>query len=100
MTRLVFYPAASSVTPQMRSVPSSTPEHVLNQAGIGNRNHTLARYAFTLVELGHSFDAIRAQVLAMNQKLDEPLDDSEIHSTILTSVNKRIAQRGTPNVNE
>lgn len=72
----------------------------LNQAGIGNRNHTLARYAFTLVELGHSFDAIRAQVLAMNQKLDEPLDDSEIHSTILTSVNKRIAQRGTPNVNE
>lgn len=72
----------------------------LNQAGRGNRNHTLARYAFTLVELGHTFDAIRAQVLDMNQKLDEPLDDAEIHSTILTTVNKRIAQRGTANVNE
>lgn len=67
----------------------------LNQAGKGNRNHTLARYAFTLVELGHNFDSVRAQVLDMNQKLDEPLDDSEIHSTILTTVNKRIAQRGT-----
>ena len=67
----------------------------LNQAKHGNRNHTLARYAFTLVELGQPFDAIRAQVLDMNSKLDEPLDDSEIHSTVLTSVNRRIAQRGT-----
>jgi len=66
----------------------------LNQVGQGNRNHTLARYAFTLVELGHTFDAIRAQVLDMNQKFDDPLDDSEIHSTILTSVNRRIAERG------
>lgn len=66
----------------------------LNQVGKGNRNHTLARYAFTLVELGHTFDAIRAQVLDMNKKFDEPLNDSEIHSTILTSVNRRIAERG------
>ena len=72
----------------------------LNQAKNGNRNHTLARYAFTLVELGQSFDAIRAQVLDMNQKLDEPLDDAEIHSTILTTVNKRIAQRGNTNADE
>lgn len=66
----------------------------INQAGKGNRNHTLARYAFTLIELGHSFDAIRAQVFDMNQKLNEPLDDSEIHSTILTSVTRRITERG------
>jgi hypothetical protein len=72
----------------------------LNQARHGNRNHTLARYAFTLVELGQSFDAIRSQVLDMNSKLDEPLDDAEIHSTILTTVNKRIAQRGTANAHE
>lgn len=72
----------------------------INQAGEGNRNHTLARYAFTLVELGQAFDAIRSQVMDMNQKFDDPLDDSEIHSTILTSVSKRIAQRGTTNGNE
>jgi hypothetical protein len=66
----------------------------LNQAGEGNRNHTLARYAFTLTELGHSFDQIRSQVMDMNQKLDDPLDDAEIHSTILTTVSKRIAERG------
>jgi Primase C terminal 1 (PriCT-1). len=67
----------------------------LNQAGRGNRNHTLARFAFTLVELGHNFDSVRSQVMDMNQKLDDPLDDTEIHSTILTTVNKRIATRST-----
>jgi hypothetical protein len=67
----------------------------LNQAGDGNRNFTLARHAFTLVEMGHSLEAIRSQVMEMNQKFDDPLDDIEIHNTILTSVNKRIALRGT-----
>jgi hypothetical protein len=66
----------------------------LNQAETGNRNFTLARFAFTLVELGHDLESVRSQVMDMNQKLDEPLDDSEIHNTILTTVNKRIALRG------
>lgn len=71
----------------------------LNQAGHGNRNQTLARYAFTLVELGHGLEAIRSQVMDMNQKLDDPLDDNEIHNTILNTVNKRITLRGKENVN-
>jgi hypothetical protein len=66
----------------------------INQAGEGNRNHTLARFAFTLVEMGQDLESVRSQVMDMNQKFDAPLDDAEIHSTILTSVTKRIAQRG------
>ena len=66
----------------------------INQAGEGNRNHTLARYAFTLVELGHDFETIRSKVMDMNSKLEDPLDEAEIHSTILQSVNKRITTKG------
>jgi hypothetical protein len=66
----------------------------INQAKDGNRNHTLARFGFTLVEMGQDLASIRSQVMDMNQKFDSPLDDAEIHSTVLTSVTKRIAERG------
>jgi len=65
----------------------------INQASDGNRNHTLARFAFTLVEMGQDLESIRAQVMDMNSKFDSPLDDAEIHSTVLTTVTKRIAER-------
>ena len=63
----------------------------INQAEDGNRNQTLARYAFTMVELGHDFETIRSKVMDMNSKLDDPLDEAEIHGTVLQTVNKRIA---------
>jgi len=63
----------------------------INQAEDGNRNHTLARYAFTLVELRHDFETIRSKVMDMNSKLEDPLDEAEIHSTVLQSVSKRLS---------
>jgi hypothetical protein len=65
----------------------------VNQAEDGNRNHTLARHAFTMVEMGYDLDIITSKVLELNEKLSDPLDESEIHRTILISVNKRIAER-------
>ena len=66
----------------------------LNQVKNGNRNHTLARYAFTLEELGHDKDSIRNKVMKLNREMSNPLDDAEIVSTIMVSVGKRIDARG------
>jgi hypothetical protein len=65
----------------------------LNQAEDGNRNHTLARHAFTMVEMGYDIDVITSKVMELNAKFDDPLDESEIHRTILITVNKRITER-------
>lgn len=67
----------------------------LNQVEDGNRNHTLARHAFTLVEMGYSLEDIVAKVMDLNSKFDDPLDESEIHRTILVTVNKRITARNS-----
>lgn len=67
----------------------------LNQAEDGNRNHTLARHAFTMVDMGHDLDVITSKVLELNSKLPDPLEEGEIHRTILITVSKRIAARNS-----
>lgn len=67
----------------------------LNQVEDGNRNHTLARHAFTLVEMGYSLEDVTTKVMDLNSKFDDPLDESEIHRTILVTVSKRIATRNS-----
>lgn len=62
----------------------------LNQAGEGNRNDTLARHAFTMVELGWNLDQIRHEVMDLNSKFPDPLSDNEVLSTVIVSANKRI----------
>lgn len=62
----------------------------INTAAQGNRNHKLCAYSMALLELGHSEDSIRSMVLALNAKLSQPLEENEIHSTILRTVGKRI----------
>ena len=65
----------------------------LNQVEDGNRNHTLARHAFTMVEMGYDIDMITSKVMELNAKFDDPLDESEIHRTVLITANKRINER-------
>lgn len=67
----------------------------LGQVEDGNRNHTLARHAFTLVEMGYSLEDITTKILDLNSKFDDPLDESEIHRSILVTVNKRITARNS-----
>lgn len=56
----------------------------------GNRSDHLIRYALILVEAGQDFDTIRTNVLDMNSKLPEPMEEVEIYSTIMSTVSKRI----------
>jgi hypothetical protein len=64
---------------------------VRNNTGDGNRNNMLLRYAMILVDNGKPFDVVSDKVLAMNQKLDEQLDEIEIMSTVLKTVANRMA---------
>lgn len=66
---------------------------VTNNTGTGNRNEMLIRYALILVDAGFGFDQIKAKVLDLNSKLQDKLDELEIHSTILQTTVKALAKR-------
>lgn len=55
----------------------------------GNRNNQMVKYALALVDSGMSLVEVNTQVHAFNKKLNNPLSESEIDSTILTTVAKR-----------
>lgn len=64
---------------------------VMNNTGDGNRNNMLARYGFILVEAGYQYDAILNKVKALNDKLADKLEETEILSTIMVSVLKKLS---------
>jgi hypothetical protein len=65
----------------------------LNQVEDGNRNHTLIRHALTLVEMGYNLEDVTTKILELNSKFEDPLEESEIHRTILITASKRINAR-------
>jgi len=69
---------------------------VINNIGDGNRNNMLLRYAMILVDGEFTLEQIQNAVVNLNDKLPDKLDESEIFSTIMISVTKAIAKRGTP----
>ena len=57
----------------------------------GNRNNQMVKFALTLVDGGMDFYDVQKQVLAFNKKLNNPLAVTEIESTIMQTVAKKIA---------
>jgi hypothetical protein len=57
----------------------------------GNRNNQLVRFALTLVDGGMDFYEVQKCVLAFNKKLSNALPVSEVESTIMQTVAKKIA---------
>lgn len=57
----------------------------------GNRNNQMVKFALTLVDGGMDFYEVQKQVLAFNKKLNNALPVSEIESTIMQTVAKKIA---------
>ena len=62
----------------------------LTNSGEGSRNNQLLKFAMLLVDSGFSFDEIKSRTLGLNSKLDDPLDELEIHSSILITVAKAL----------
>ena len=66
---------------------------VINNIGDGNRNNLLLRYAMILMDGGYDFEGIRARVVALNEKIADKLDETEIMSTIMITVMKTLAKK-------
>ena len=56
---------------------------------MGNRSNNMIKYAMALVDNGMSLIDVRNQVHAFNKKLNNPLSENEIDSTIMVTVAKR-----------
>jgi len=67
----------------------------IQNAGAKGRNNQMLKYALILVDMGQTIDQIREKVKSLNTKLDVPMEDGRIESTILTTaMNKIIAKAG------
>lgn len=55
----------------------------------GNRNNMMHRFAMALFDNGVAFDEVAARTIDFNKKLPEPLDEDELHRTVLVSVAKK-----------
>jgi hypothetical protein len=55
----------------------------------GNRNNMMLRFAMALVDGGVGFDEVSARTIDFNKKLPEPLDEDELHRTVLVSAAKK-----------
>lgn len=60
----------------------------------GNRNNTIARYAFALIDSGHDLDTATKKVQAFNKKLANPLPNEELENTVINSMTRKYYQQG------
>lgn len=63
---------------------------MINNIGDGNRNNLLHRYAMVLVDNGLSLNDVTDKVLALNSKIPDSLDETEVMMTIMTTVKNKL----------
>lgn len=56
---------------------------------MGNRNNQMIKYALALVDSGMDLPTVHQQVHAFNKKLNNPLTEDELDTTVLVTVAKR-----------
>ena len=62
---------------------------IMQNTGDGNRNKQLYRYAMVLADSGSDYDEVEDALIALNNKLVDKLQESEIRSTIMKAVAKK-----------
>jgi len=65
----------------------------VSNTGSGNRSNQLIKYALMLVDSGMNIDSIQNNLLALNNKLSDKMDETEIMSTIMVTTSKAIHKR-------
>lgn len=65
----------------------------IRNTGEGNRSNQFIKYALMLVDNGMGIEEIKNSLLALNSKLADKLDDTEILSTVMVSAHKAILAR-------
>lgn len=66
----------------------------VNQADKGNRNNMLIQYAYACMDFGQDLHSIQSNVLELNRKLKEPLEETEVLSTVIQSVTRKYHNKG------
>ena len=65
----------------------------INNTGTGNRSNQLVKYALMLVDSGMEINSVQANVLSLNNKLPDKMDDTEILATVMQTAHKRALQK-------
>ena len=65
----------------------------INSTGNGNRSNQYIKYAYALVDAGLDLESIKDKVLDLNKKLPDKLTETEILSTIILSISKKVIER-------
>ena len=60
---------------------------------VGNRATMLVRYGFMLMDNGYPEDAIRNMLITFNEQIKSPIDQEEIYTKIMPSIQKKITQK-------
>ena len=60
---------------------------------VGNRATMLIRYGFMLMDNGYPEDAIRNMLITFNEQIKSPIDQEEIYTKIMPSIQKKITQK-------
>lgn len=78
---------------QLRSLDNLERWFIANTAE-GNRNHSLLKFAYCLIDDGLDMTSVHSRVMSLNSKLPEPLEEAEVLSTVLVSANRKFLQKG------
>ncbi len=60
----------------------------------GERNNHFQRYGYMLLDGGYDFVSAQIKVRELNSKLNEPLDEDELTTTIWKSMQKHVSKKG------
>ena len=65
----------------------------INNTGDGNRNNMVLRFGTILVDAGYDLARVMERVREFNNKLPDKLEDMEIVTTVMKTIQNRILQR-------
>lgn len=61
----------------------------VNNTPDGNRNNQLIKYAYALIDTGDDINTIQLKIMELNRKLNKPLDEREVMTTVIASATNR-----------
>ena len=68
----------------------------VHNTGTGNRSNQLIKFALMLVDSGQSLEQVKTNVFALNSKLAERMEETEIMATIMVTASKAYYKRTSP----
>lgn len=66
----------------------------INNTDDGNRNNQLIKYAYACMDMGQDLHSIQSNVLELNRKLPEPLEETEVLTTVIQSITRKFHTKG------